>query len=366
MRVLFIDHTTGLKSLDDFKTQGRGGMVSSLRILPDVLSQLNISCAVLSDIEQGGKTPAGVVWYTRKDWDCIEGREWDAIVFNRTVQNGFPELKARHRILWTHDLVHGGWIRNPKTIKAFAATVFMSEYSEKTWRFFYPGIGKSFLIPNGVDKKLFYPREKDLRYLIFASAPNRGIDRVGLFFEALKTRVSPDLYCRAFSDLKAMHPQDAEKQPKFDDSFEQYEGWQDLYRAQYKNLEEAGVERPGCVPQADLAEELGRAGLMIIPSGYPEQCSNSVLQALASGTPVVTTGIGASPEWVRHGWNGMVTRWHLEDYMAYHREFYNHCKTVLTNEKLHRKLIGNAPRTKNLFTWEEIGERWASMLRKIS
>ncbi len=365
MKILFIDHTTGLDSFDDLKKKGRGGMVSSLRILPDVLSKLNIECSVLSDIQKGGMTEAGTRWFTRDEWEKLIEYQWDFLIFNRTTQNGFPEFKARHRILWTHDNVHGGWIPNSKTIRAFSATVFMSAYSERCWRYFYSEIGKSFFIPNGVDKSIFYPREKDLNYLIFASAPNRGIDRVGFFFEALKARVSPSLYCRAFTDMKTMHPQDAVKPPKLDDYFEQHEGWQDLYAAQYKGLEAVGVERPGCVPQPVLAEEMGRAGLMIIPSGYPEQCSNSVLQALASGTPVVTTGIGGNVEWVKHGWNGMVTKFHLEDYMAYHREFFTHCRDILSNEKLHRKMIKNAPQTKNLFSWEEIGRKWTKMLNAV-
>lgn len=367
MRVLFTDHTTGLQSLDDLKKTGRGGMVSSLRILPDVLSKLNISCSVLSDIAKGGATEPGVTWHTREEWDWVSKQEWDFIVFNRTTANGFPEMKTKHRILWTHDCVHGGWIPNPKIMRAFSATVFMSAYSERAWRYFYPDIGKSFFIPNGVDKSRFYPREKDLNYLIFASAPNRGIDRVGLFFEALHERVSRNLYCKAFSDMKTLHPQDTvkERETKWDDTFEQYGGWQDLYKAQYKRIEDSGVQRFPPQPQYVFAEQVGRAGLMIIPSGYPEQCSNSVLQALASGTPVITTGIGGNVEWVKHEWNGMVTKFHLEDYMAYHREFYNYCKRVLQNERFHRKLIANAPKTKNLFTWEEIGQKWAKMLNRL-
>jgi glycosyltransferase involved in cell wall biosynthesis len=352
VKVLFIDHSTCLNSLNDLREHGRGGMVSSLVILPDVLSQLNIECAVLSDIKaRDQRSEKGVVWYHRDEFEAVAGQSWDVIVFNRTTHDGLPELKAKGRILWTHDCPHGGWIPDPGTIKAFSATVFMSRYSETVWRYYYPTIGKSFFIPNGVDKSIFYPREKDLETMIFTSAPNRGLVRLSLFHEALKNKVNPKLRMLAFSDMKTMHPAEGD-----------LEGTEDLYSAHYLPIAESGVELMGCRPQEEMAEYMGRAGLMLIPSGYPEQCSNSVLQALASGTPVITTGgLGATPEWVKHGYNGMLTRFHLEDYMAYHMNFTRIAMEILKNEKLHRKLIKNAPKTKGLFTWEEIGRKWVKM-----
>lgn len=356
MKVLFTDHTTMLTHLDDLNKTGRGGMVTSLRILPDVLSKLNIACSVLSDIKHHCTTDCGVEWWTRDEWDIVAGQEWDFLIFNRSAQNGFPEIRAKRRILWTHDLPHGGWIPNRKTIRAFTATVFMSGYAERSWRYFYPDIGKSFTIPNGVDKTVFYPREKDLNYLIYASAPNRGAKRIGLFFESLKSKVNPSLRMKAFTDMSKLHPAESEE----------CEGWEDVYSVHYKSIEESGIERPGVVPQSVLAEELGRAGMMLLPTGYPEICSNIVLQSLQSGTPVVTTGhLGSACEWVEHKKNGMVTRFHLEDYMAYHMEFYSLAKEILKNTKLHLKLIENGPKTKNLYTWEEIGRQWARMLKSL-
>jgi len=366
MKILFVDPSTGLETPDDLKRKGRGGMVSSLVILTNALSKSNKEVRVLSDIKQEFQTSDGVLWYARGDWPKAEREQWDFIVFNRCTYNGFPELKAKHRILWTHDCVHGGWIPNPRTMKAFSATVFMSKYSERCWRYFYSDIGKSFLIPNGVDKSLFYPRQKDMNYLIFASAPNRGIARLPLFYEALRNKINQSLYLKVFGDMKTMHPFDCKDKSKHTDEIEEHnDGWEDLYNSHYKALEDAGIERAGAVPQAVLAEEMGKAALLLMPSGYPEQCSNVVLQSLASGTPVITTGIGGNVEWVKHKWNGMVTQFHLEDYMAYHREFYNHCREVLTNRDLHLNLIKNAPETKNLFTWEEIGRCWSNLFDRL-
>ena len=82
----------------------------------------------------------------------------------------------------------------------------------------------------------------------------------------------------AYSNLEKMHPGEGE------DTFD------------YKSIEDSNVDLMEPVPQEAFANKLGQAGLMIMPTGYPEICSNVVLQSLASGTPVITTGhLGATP-----------------------------------------------------------------------
>ncbi len=39
----------------------------------------------------------------------------------------FWTYRPKHRIMWTHDLVHGGHAPNPQNLKALKATVFMSD-----------------------------------------------------------------------------------------------------------------------------------------------------------------------------------------------------------------------------------------------
>ena len=38
---------------------------------------------------------------------------------------------------------------------------------------------------------------------------------------------------------------------------------------------------------------------------------------------------------------------------------------VILNEKRHQKMITNAPRTKGLYTWAEIGRQWIKMLKRL-
>ncbi|MDD5189455.1 MAG: hypothetical protein PHE50_00250 [Dehalococcoidales bacterium] len=350
MKICFLDKSTKLETVDDLETKARGGMVTSLFKISDYLASCGHHVVVNSDIKKSGTTRSGVVW-------CGDANEdYDFLICNRGVGSGHSDIKSRHRILWTHDLPHSGFIPEPKTIKAFSATVFMSNYAERIWRYFYKEIGRSFLIPNGVDKEIFYPREKDLNYLIFASAPNRGLKRLPFIFDCIKTRVKRPVYMKAFSNLKKLHPNEVEDRDSDKDGFTEV----------YTKVEESDVQLCDPIPQKQLAEEIGKSGLMVLPTDYPEICSNIILQSLASGTPIVTTGnIGSSNEWINNNKNGVLTRWMPVDYMAYHLDVIRHSVHLLEDEKLHRKMIKNAAATK-INSWDEIGHLWLKMLKKLN
>ena len=238
MRIIFVDRSTKLETVDDLQTRARGGMVTSLFKVSDYLSEQGYDVCVISDIQTEGQTRSGTRWFngsTEIPLTC------DFLVCNRGVGSGYSDIKARHRILWTHDLPHSGYIPEPKTIKAFSAVVFMSRYAERIWRDFYRDIGRSFLIPNGVDKFLFYPREKDLNYLIFASAPNRGLKRLPFIFDCIKSRANRPLKMRAYSNLKSLHPNET------NDGI-------DSFSETYREVSDSDVELMDPIPQEQLAE----------------------------------------------------------------------------------------------------------------
>jgi glycosyltransferase involved in cell wall biosynthesis len=208
------------------------------------------------------------------------------------------------------------------------------------------------MIPNGVDKDLFYPREKDPDYLIFCSNPNRGFDRLPLIYAATKARLGRDIKMRAYSNGSVLHPNEAHDP---------------TYALDYKTCQEAGIEVLDPIPQVQLAEQLGRAGAMVLPTKYPEICSNAILQSLASGTPVFSTGnIGSAPEWIKHGKNGMLTQFQPHDYMVYQVEMVRNLLKVLTNPRWHRKMMYKAAQTKGILTWKQVISLWNKMLSRLS
>ena len=355
MRILFIDRSTKLETVNDLSSRARGGMVTSLFKVSDYLSDIGHSVYVLGDIKHLGTTASGVQW--SNDLENVS-LSFDVLVCNRGTGSGYSDINARHRVLWTHDLPHAGFIPEPKTIKAFSATVFMSEYAERVWRDFYRDIGKSFLIPNGVDKSVFYPREKDLGYMIFASAPNRGLKRLPFVFDCIESKIGDSVRMSAYSNLKKLHPGEVDPDLRNEE--------EDGFSIIYNRVAESKVNLKDPIPQNHLAEEIGSAGLMILPTDYPEICSNVILQSLASGTPIITTGgLGSSGEWIKHGRNGMLTKWLPVDYMIYQVDLIRNAVKVLQDKGLHRKLIDGARKTK-ILSWKEVGEKWDRMLRKLS
>ena len=59
MKLLFVDRSTCLKTVNDLKTKPRGGMVTSLFKVTDYLSNHGCDVTVLSDILKPGRTLLG-------------------------------------------------------------------------------------------------------------------------------------------------------------------------------------------------------------------------------------------------------------------------------------------------------------------
>jgi glycosyltransferase involved in cell wall biosynthesis len=61
----------------------------------------------------------------------------------------------------------------------------------------------------------------------------------------------------------------------------------------------------GSLPAADVRERLSKAQLFVLPS-HEEGQPIAILEAMAAGLPVVVTSIGANPDVVRHGLDGIL------------------------------------------------------------
>jgi glycosyltransferase involved in cell wall biosynthesis len=67
------------------------------------------------------------------------------------------------------------------------------------------------------------------------------------------------------------------------------------------------VEAIGHVPPEAVIELMRGARFLVVPSIWPETACYSALEALSQGTPVIATRLGALPELVTDGANGILT-----------------------------------------------------------
>jgi len=323
-------------------------MVSSLVHVPDGLRELGHDTWVCAGIEVQGRSPGGTPWVNAGAWEELVSEPWDVVVLNRGMgPDGLPDLRARHTVLWVHDMVHAGWVPEPKRARGLASVVYMSRYARATWRTYYRDLPCGVIIPNGVDRSRFHPQDKDPRLIVNANAPNRGLKQLAHLALLIRERV-PDARVLYFGNMRVQHPADQED-----------------YTPAYQAATEAGVEMMGCVPQAELAQWMGRAALTLIPNNYPEICSNVTLQALACGTPVVTTPIGSASEWVLDGWNGSLSTFTAEDGWVCWMELLRSTVRLLEDDRWRQRLSLNAQRTPRVYAWSEIAKQWDRMLRSL-
>ncbi len=138
------------------------------------------------------------------------------------------------------------------------------------------------VVKNGFDPEVFKyagPEGRDWNQLIFIGridAP-KGVHVLLQVFGELKNEF-PDLKLSVFGD----------------ESF-----WPEFTSHKYELMRKlSGLNFHGKVPQSELALHLQRAGLLVFPSQTFETAGLAVVDAQASGCPVVANGVGGVPEYL--------------------------------------------------------------------
>jgi sugar transferase (PEP-CTERM/EpsH1 system associated) len=153
-------------------------------------------------------------------------------------------------------------------------------------------------ICNGVDLRRFMPREgprvvpwpRD-----FAGQGEFVIGSVGRF-EPVK---DPLTLVRAFIELRRTSPEVGARTRLV------YVGDGALHAESLALLEQAGLRSQAWLPgvRADVPDLLKACDLFVLPS-LNEGISNTVLEAMAAGVPVIATAVGGNPELIVAGENG--------------------------------------------------------------
>ena len=110
------------------------------------------------------------------------------------------------------------------------------------------------------------------------------------------------------------------------------------------------VKFTGRLPERRTIEILGRARCLVLPS-LAEAFGMTVLEAMASETPVIATRVGGIPEVVRNGRNGLLVLPADPDSLSEAME------RIASDSRLRRKLAEAGRRSCKRFTWDEMAKR---------
>ncbi|WP_306252077.1 glycosyltransferase family 4 protein [Parvularcula sp. IMCC14364] len=117
-------------------------------------------------------------------------------------------------------------------------------------------------------------------------------------------------------------------------------------------LKRAGIKFMPRISQEKLAHYLNRSRIMIYPGARDETFCLAAAEALCSGVPVVTRGIGSLSERVRHGVDGLILQSDQETAEAGIR--------ILSDDAYWRNLRDGALAARDQLSWSSVAQEWVS------
>jgi len=120
----------------------------------------------------------------------------------------------------------------------------------------------------------------------------------------------------------------------------------------------ARVDLPGWIPHDDLPNYLNKLQLLVLPS-YTEGLPNIILEAMACGTPVLATPVGAIPDVIVDGRTGFIMENNTPECIA------ENVIRALNSPNLERIADAGKRYVEENFTFEKAVENWRSILEEI-
>jgi glycosyltransferase involved in cell wall biosynthesis len=346
-RILFVDGTEGHNPKELYE-KPTGGTLTSLTKVPEYLASIGHDVYVSSSYKTE-EVVNGVHYIL----PSTKIEKWDITVFNRNMLPKDFVLYCKQRgskiVWWLHDIVDFRYLEDD-AFTYMDRIIALSQYCKDTFSDFYSiNPDKFAVISNGVDQEVFYPGEYNQRnrhLFLTASAPIKGMLPLDPTYLNLK-RHDIDLDFRIYSS-QSLHSQD-----------------NSLAQSGFlKLMANAGAHVYAPTNQKVMASLMRKAWGFLMPNSYPEICSNLLLQARACGLPVVSSNIGANPEFIEHNKTGLLTtRWHPHDVHAWTAEFARQACTLQQNQALHKTISDET--VKGVPSWGEIGEKWNTMIEGL-
>lgn len=126
-----------------------------------------------------------------------------------------------------------------------------------------------------------------------------------------------------------------------------------------KNLGiENNIEFVGRVPRENTSPYYQEASLFVLPS-LNEGMSNAMLEALASGLPIVATDTGGTKELVKNGENGFIINMSDADDIA------EKIEKLMSDDKLRIKMGENSRKAAENLSWGKVATEYKGLYDKI-
>ncbi|KAF5067077.1 D-inositol-3-phosphate glycosyltransferase [anaerobic digester metagenome] len=120
----------------------------------------------------------------------------------------------------------------------------------------------------------------------------------------------------------------------------------------------ASVELPGWISHDDLPRYLNQLRLLVLPS-YTEGLPNIMLEAMACGTPVLATPVGAVPDVIVDGVTGFIMENNSLECIA------ENVNRALNSPDLERIAEDGRRFVEEHFTFERVVARWKEVLEEV-
>jgi glycosyltransferase involved in cell wall biosynthesis len=118
------------------------------------------------------------------------------------------------------------------------------------------------------------------------------------------------------------------------------------------------VECLGWIPHDDVPNYLNKLKLLVVPS-YTEGLPNIILEAMACGTPVLATQVGAIPNIIRDGETGFFMESNQPDCIS------ENIKKILNSPNLYKIIENGQAFVESNYNFEKAVAAWKEIFKKI-
>ncbi len=133
----------------------------------------------------------------------------------------------------------------------------------------------------------------------------------------------------------------------------------ELIKQAQELLIEDRVEFTGLIPHDKLPEVYNSAQVFVLPS-LNEGMSNTMLEAIAAGLPIIATDTGGTQELLKENINGFIVEPRNSEDIA------KKIEALLTDNELRRKMALESRRRAERFSWKSVADKYLELYKNIN